>query len=132
MCEQVMVMLKIAEEQSVAQQEELQEGTDISANEVAMLRFDEGISVEMADWFKTLSDPTRIKIIYALLNKELCVQDLSLVLSMGQSAVSHQLRYLRNVRMVKRRKAGKTVYYSLDDDHVHQIFALTLQHIKHD
>jgi DNA-binding transcriptional ArsR family regulator len=51
---------------------------------------------------------------------------------MGQSAVSHQLRFLRNMRIVKRRKVGKTVYYSLDDAHVEQIFELTLQHLKHE
>ena len=91
----------------------------------------EDVASDLAEWFKALGDPTRVKIIYALLNQELCVQDLSLALDMGQSAVSHQLRYLRNVRMVKRRKMGKTVYYSLDDSHVEQIFQQTLQHLKH-
>ncbi|WP_127586389.1 ArsR/SmtB family transcription factor [Paenibacillus koleovorans] len=86
---------------------------------------------EMADIFKALGDPTRTKLIYVLLNRELCVHDLSVLLEMGQSAISHQLRYLRNLRIVKRRKAGKTVFYSLDDDHIEQIFSLTLQHLKH-
>ncbi|GAA3405990.1 ArsR/SmtB family transcription factor [Paenibacillus hodogayensis] len=85
----------------------------------------------MADLFKALGDPTRIKLIYAMLDKELCVHDLSVLLEMGQSAISHQLRYLRNLRIVKRRKAGKTVYYSLDDNHIEQIFVQTLQHLKH-
>lgn len=85
----------------------------------------------LADIFKALGDATRAKIIYALLQKELCVHDLSEVLEMGQSAVSHQLRYLRNLRIVKRRKVGKTVYYSLDDHHVEQIFVQMLQHLKH-
>lgn len=85
----------------------------------------------LADIFKALGDPTRAKIIFALLLGELCVHDLSAVLEMGQSAVSHQLRYLRNVRILKRRKAGKTVFYSLDDDHIEQIFVQTLQHVKH-
>ncbi|MEW9698296.1 ArsR/SmtB family transcription factor [Paenibacillus sp. SI8] len=85
----------------------------------------------IAEVFKALGDPTRVKIIYALLQKELCVHDLSIVLEMGQSAISHQLRYLRNLHIVKRRKAGKTVYYSLDDGHIEQIFVQTLQHLQH-
>lgn len=85
----------------------------------------------LADVFKALGDPTRVKIIYTLLEKELCVHDLTMVLDMGQSAVSHQLRYLRNLRIVKRRKVGKTVFYSLDDDHIEQIFVQMLQHVKH-
>jgi len=86
----------------------------------------------LAEVFKALGDPTRIKIIYALSQKELCVHDLTQILNMGQSAISHQLRYLRNLRIVKRRKEGKTVFYSLDDDHVEQIFVQTLQHVTHE
>ena len=95
-------------------------------------RLAEHIATDLAEVFKALGDPTRVKIIYALVQNELCVHDLSVVLEMGQSAVSHQLRYLRNLRIVKRRKVGKTVFYSLDDDHVEQIFVQTLQHIKHE
>ncbi|MCY9659479.1 metalloregulator ArsR/SmtB family transcription factor [Paenibacillus chondroitinus] len=91
----------------------------------------EDTAASLSEIFKALGDPTRIKIIFALLQSELCVHDLTLVLEMGQSAVSHQLRYLRNLRIVKRRKVGKTVYYSLDDAHIEQIFSLTLQHITH-
>lgn len=91
----------------------------------------EPTAAALADVFKVLGDPTRVKIIYTLLQKELCVHDLTLVLDMGQSAVSHQLRYLRNLRIVKRRKAGKTVFYSLDDEHIEQIFVQMLQHVKH-
>ncbi len=86
----------------------------------------------LADVFKALGDPTRVKIIFALMQSELCVHDVCAVLGMGQSAISHQLRYLRNLRIVKRRKVGKTVYYSLDDSHVEQIFVQTLQHFKHE
>lgn len=88
-------------------------------------------AVKLADLFKALGDPTRVKIIYALLQNELCVHDLTVVLEMEQSAVSHQLRYLLNLRIVKRRKSGKTVFYSLDDNHIEQTFMQTLQHIKH-
>ncbi|WP_310551129.1 ArsR/SmtB family transcription factor [Paenibacillus glufosinatiresistens] len=87
---------------------------------------------QMADWFKAFSDPTRIKIVDALLQRELCVNDLSVIIDMGQSAVSHQLRLLRNMRIVKRRKEGKTVFYSLHDTHVEQIFQQTLQHLRHE
>lgn len=92
----------------------------------------EDTAEQLAVLFKALGDPTRVKIIYALLQKELCVHDLTLVVEMGQSAISHQLRYLRNLRIVKRRKEGKTVFYSLDDHHIEQIFLQTLQHIKHE
>ncbi|UJF34713.1 ArsR/SmtB family transcription factor [Paenibacillus hexagrammi] len=94
-------------------------------------QIDEAQAAGMAELFKALGDATRIKMIYALLNRELCVHDLSVVLGMGQSAVSHQLRYLRNLQIVKRRKEGKTVYYSLDDSHIEQIFLQTLQHLQH-
>ncbi|MFP4977129.1 ArsR/SmtB family transcription factor [Paenibacillus sp. CN-4] len=87
---------------------------------------------KMAELFKALGDPTRIRMIYALSLRELCVHDLSRVLDMGQSAVSHQLRYLRNLRIVKRRKEGKTVFYSLNDAHVEQIFKQTHEHISHE
>ena len=87
---------------------------------------------QVSELFKALSDPTRLRIIHALSLKELCVHDLTVVLDMGQSAVSHQLRVLRNLRIVKRRKAGKTVYYSLDDGHIEQIFAQTMRHAAHE
>ncbi|WP_336788500.1 ArsR/SmtB family transcription factor [Paenibacillus sp. MMO-177] len=86
----------------------------------------------LAELFKAIGDPTRVKIIFALLDIELCVHDLCNVLEMNQSAVSHQLRYLRNVRIVKRRKEGKTVFYSLDDEHVREIIIQTMTHLKHD
>ncbi|QQE75429.1 helix-turn-helix transcriptional regulator [Brevibacillus composti] len=95
-------------------------------------RIDDHTAADLADLFRALGDPTRVKIIYALLQQELCVHDISTVLGMGQSAVSHQLRYLRNLRIVKRRKAGKTVFYSLDDVHIEEIFVQTLQHLKHE
>lgn len=102
---------------------------DLSAIKAAML--DDESALQLADWLKAFSDPTRVKLVGALLHSELCVHDLTVLLEMNQSAVSHQLRYLRNMRIVKRRKQGKTVYYSLDDDHVEQIFRQTLQHIRH-
>jgi len=107
-------------------------GTEVDIADVRSKLVDDDAATELADLFKTLGDPTRIRIVHALQQCELCVHDLTEVLGMGQSAVSHQLRLLRNMRFVKRRKVGKTVYYSLDDDHVEQIFLLTLQHLNHD
>ncbi|MDQ0873820.1 DNA-binding transcriptional ArsR family regulator [Paenibacillus sp. V4I3] len=88
-------------------------------------------AVGIAEVFKALGDPTRVKMIYYLQHRELCVHDLATLLAMGQSAVSHQLRYLRDLHIVKRRKVGKTVFYSLDDDHIEQIFVQTLGHLQH-
>ncbi len=86
---------------------------------------------DLADFFKVFGDATRIKIIYALLKEEMCVCDISMLLGMSQSAISHQLRTLRHARIVKFRKEGRTVYYSLDDEHVKNIFAQGLIHINH-
>jgi len=106
--------------------------SEVLLHEVKQLMINDHSAVRLAELFKALGDPTRIKLIGALLHQELCVHDLAVLLQMGQSAVSHQLRYLRNMRMVKRRKSGKTVFYSLDDSHIEQIFLQTLQHLEHE
>ncbi|MGG1313287.1 MULTISPECIES: ArsR/SmtB family transcription factor [Cohnella] len=106
-------------------------GTETDLQPVKRQMLDESSVIELAEWFKALSDPTRLRLIDALMQKELCVHDLSVLLEMNQSAVSHQLRYLRNIRMVKRRKVGKTVFYSLDDAHIEAMFRATLQHLRH-
>lgn len=87
---------------------------------------------KLAELFKNLGDPTRVKIIHALAQTELCVCDLAELLKMTQSAVSHQLRVLRNNRLVKYRKEGRTVFYSLDDDHILFLFKQGLAHVLHD
>ena len=84
---------------------------------------------DLAEIFKIFGDSTRVKILWALETSELCVCDIAAVLGATMSAVSHQLRILKNARLVKYRKAGKAVYYSLSDDHVHQIFAQAMAHI---
>ncbi len=106
-------------------------GTDANVAQLNQIKLEDHIAVDLAEMFKALGDPTRVKMIHALLSEELCVHDLCVVLGMAQSAVSHQLRYLRNLRIVKRRKEGKTVYYSIDDEHVREIFLLTLTHLQH-
>lgn len=84
----------------------------------------------LAKLFKVMGDPSRAKIIYALSEEELCVCDLAAVLGMSVSAVSHHLRLLRNLRLVKFRKEGRMVYYSLDDQHVMSIFMEGLKHVE--
>jgi len=85
---------------------------------------------ELADLFKVFGDSTRIKIVCALFQSEMCVCDIAALLGMNQSAISHQLRVLKQARLVKFRKEGKVVYYSLDDDHVKGIFDQGLAHIN--
>ena len=82
--------------------------------------------------FKMFSDPTRLKILKALFESEMCVGDLAVLLGMTHSAVSHQLSSLKKTRLIRGRKSGKTVYYSLNDDHIEDIFVKALQHIRHD
>lgn len=77
---------------------------------------------DLSDFFKTLGDSTRMKILFVLFKTEMCVCDIAELIGMTQSAVSHQLRVLKQARLVKFRKEGKIVYYSLDDEHVKQIF----------
>lgn len=86
---------------------------------------------QLAEIFKLLGDGTRIKILQLLIKREMCVCDIAGTLSMGQSAISHQLRVLRAARLVKFRKDGKEVWYSLDDDHVVGLMRQGLEHISH-
>lgn len=83
----------------------------------------------LSDFYKIMGDPTRLKILTALEKSELCVSDLALVLEMTRSAISHQLKALKNAKLVTSRKEGKTVYYSLDDEHIHSIIKVALTHI---
>ena len=85
----------------------------------------------LARTFQALSDPTRVRIISALSHTELCVYDLATLLDITHSAVSHQLRILRDLRLVKSRRAGRLVYYALDDDHIHDLFHRGLEHVAH-
>ncbi|MCX7923492.1 MAG: metalloregulator ArsR/SmtB family transcription factor [Clostridia bacterium] len=85
---------------------------------------------DLAELFKVFGDTTRIKILWALAESEMCVCDIAVLLNMTQSAISHQLRVLKQARLVRYRKDGKIVFYSLDDDHVKQIFGQGLIHIN--
>ena len=84
----------------------------------------------LADTFNALGDPTRVRILDALSHGELCVCDLAAVLRLSQSAVSHQLRLLRGLRLVRPRREGRVVFYDLDDQHIMSIFKQTLQHVE--
>lgn len=85
---------------------------------------------DVAELFKVFGDSTRIRILSALLGQELCVCDLCSLLDMTKSAISHQLRILRQTKLVKNRRSGKEVYYSLDDDHVATIISIAIEHTK--
>lgn len=85
---------------------------------------------DLAELFKVFGDTTRIKILYALRDNELCVCDIAQLLSITQTAVSHQLRVLKNTKLVRARKDGKNVFYALADDHIHKILALGMEHIE--
>lgn len=85
---------------------------------------------DLAELFKVFGDSTRIRILYVLLEREVCVCDLAAILGMTVSAISHQLRVLKQAKLVKYRKAGKVVYYSLADEHVHTILQQGMDHIK--
>ena len=91
---------------------------------------DDEVLYELADLFRVFGDSSRIKILYALHDSELCVQDLANAVQLSQSAVSHQLRVLKDSKLVRFRRDGKTVYYALDDDHVRSILSLGMEHIE--
>lgn len=87
---------------------------------------------DMSLLFKMFADPTRLKILKALFESEMCVGDLAALLNMSHSAISHQLSSLKKTRLIRSRKEGKVVYYSLNDDHIEDIFVKALVHIRHD
>ena len=90
---------------------------------------DDELLYDLADLFKVFGDTTRIKILYALMEEDMCVACISEIVGVSQSAVSHQLRNLRGARLVKFRKEGKLTIYSLSDDHVHSILEQGMNHI---
>ncbi|MBO5291612.1 MAG: helix-turn-helix transcriptional regulator [Lachnospiraceae bacterium] len=91
---------------------------------------DEEQLYDLADFFKVFADSTRIKILYVLLCSEMCVCDLAQILNMSQSAISHQLRTLKQMDLVRNRREGKTVFYSLSDGHIKTILSQGLDHIE--
>jgi DNA-binding transcriptional ArsR family regulator len=92
---------------------------------------DGATATHLANTFAALSDPTRVRLISALMDTELCVCDLAALLGMTQSAISHQLRILRNLDIVRTRKDGRIVFYTLSDDHIRELFQRGLEHVQH-
>lgn len=86
--------------------------------------------LDLAEFYKVFGDPTRVKILYVLSQSEMCVCDIANLLGMGQSAISHQLRVLKQMRLVKFKREGKTVFYSLADGHIETILAQGMEHIN--
>ena len=84
----------------------------------------------LSEIFKVMSDPTRLKIVLAVAHEELCVHDVAALLEISESAVSHQLRMLKTLRLVKQRRDGKMAYYSLDDEHIEDLIRVATRHIE--
>ena len=101
-----------------------------TVNRIRSKMLDDQSFNNLSETFKTLGDGTRVKILYALSKNELCVHDISAVLDMSVSAVSHQLRILRNMKLVRFRKEGKSVIYALDDEHILQLLKIGNEHIN--
>jgi len=103
----------------------------ISQPRASVERLDDDVVERMTLLFKSFADPTRIRILHALLEGERSVGEIAERVEMTPSAVSHQLAFLRMVRLVKSRRNGRTVIYSLDDEHVHQLFRQGIEHVVH-
>lgn len=99
-------------------------------NKVMQVMPDEQELLDLAEFFRVFGDSTRIRILYVLSQSEMCVCDIANLLKMGQSAISHQLRVLKQMRLVKFRRDGKTVFYSLADGHIETILAQGMEHIS--
>ena len=95
-----------------------------------MKQINENTLYDVAELFKNFSDSTRIRILYCLFEQERSVTQIAELLQMNQSAISHQLRFLKNSKLVKNRREGKTIYYSLDDDHVYNIISQGIEHVE--
>lgn len=89
----------------------------------------EEVLYDLAELFKVFGDSTRIRILYALMESELCVSDLSSILNMNQSAISHQLRILKDAKLVKYRRDGKIILYALDDNHIRTLLSVGMNHV---
>ena len=87
---------------------------------------------DVAELFKNFSDSTRIRILYLLIEEEKSVSEIAELLNMNQSAISHQLRFLKNSKLVRNRREGKTIFYSLADDHVYNIISQGIEHVEED
>ena len=103
---------------------------NVIVQELILKMPDEEVLYDIAELFKVFGDSTRVRILYALIESELCVCDISELLNMSQSAISHQLRVLKQSRLVKYRRSGKTVFYSLCDDHIKTMLDMGMEHVS--
>ena len=101
-----------------------------AAEKIAKCMPDDEYLYDLSELFRIFGDSTRIKILFALFDAELCVGDIAAILNLSQSSVSHQLRILKDNKLVKFRRDGKSIYYSLDDDHVRSILKLGMEHVE--
>ena len=99
-------------------------------NKVGMKMLPEDKSIDLAEFFKIFGDSTRIRILNALIHEKMCVCDIAALLNMSHSAISHQLKILKQAKIVKYTKQGKVVYYELDDCHIEEIFKKGVEHIE--
>jgi DNA-binding transcriptional ArsR family regulator len=111
--------------------EEVEHG-EVPSKALEQLLADPSTAGQLAQVFRAMADPTRVRILSALTCAEMCVGDIATALNMTVSAVSHQLRLLRELRVVRKRREGKHIYYALDDEHVQELFALGLEHVRHE
>lgn len=109
---------------------ESQAGREAIINKVREQQPDDEILYDLAELFKVFGDSTRIKILYSMFEHELCVNDIAGLLNLSQSSVSHQLRILKTSKLVKFRREGKSIYYSLDDEHVRSIISMGMEHVE--
>ncbi|MBD5476126.1 MAG: winged helix-turn-helix transcriptional regulator [Lachnospiraceae bacterium] len=115
--------LQTADNDSQTEREEI-------INRVLEQQPDDEILYDLAELFKVFGDSTRIKILYSMFEHELCVNDIAGLLNLSQSSVSHQLRILKTSKLVKFRREGKSIYYSLDDEHVRAIISMGMEHVE--
>lgn len=126
----------MAEDYRKTEEAEAPAGNDLSeAREDIVRRIldqqpDDEILYDLAELFKVFGDSTRIKILYSMFENELCVNDIAKLLNLSQSSVSHQLRILKSSKLVKFRREGKSIYYSLDDEHVRAIISMGMEHVE--
>ena len=108
----------------------LQKGREDIVEKVLEQQPDDEILYDLAELFKVFGDSTRIKILYSMFENELCVNDIARLLNLSQSSVSHQLRILKTSKLVKFRREGKSIFYSLDDEHVRSIISMGMEHVE--
>lgn len=111
-------------------QQEMQAAQEDIVEKILDRQPDDEILYALAELFKVFGDSTRIKILYSMFENELCVNDIARLLNLSQSSVSHQLRILKTSKLVKFRREGKSIYYSLDDEHVRSILSMGMEHVE--